>query len=82
MIQLCNRLEMLISIQQSSSLGFVGHELATQSRFTLFYPGKLPDCWLPLRRRCCLQGPRVTQTAVMSAVFFSLFEFCKSQLKR
>ncbi|CAK0786047.1 hypothetical protein CVIRNUC_009260 [Coccomyxa viridis] len=27
-------------------------------------------------------GPRVTQTAVMSAVFFSLFEFCKSQLKR
>lgn len=27
-------------------------------------------------------GPRVTQTAVMSAVFFSLFEFWKSQLKR
>ena len=30
----------------------------------------------------CVQGPRVTQTAVMSAVFFSLFEFWKSQLKR
>lgn len=27
-------------------------------------------------------GPRVTQTAVMSAVFFSLFEFWKAQLKR
>ncbi|EIE21238.1 mitochondrial carrier, partial [Coccomyxa subellipsoidea C-169] len=26
-------------------------------------------------------GPRVTQTAVMSAVFFSLFEFWKAQLK-
>ena len=27
------------------------------------------------------QGPRVTQTAVMSAVFFTLFEFWKAQLK-
>ena len=27
-------------------------------------------------------GPRVTQTALMSAVFFSLFEFWKGQLKR
>ena len=27
-------------------------------------------------------GPRVTQTALMSAVFFSLFEFWKAQLKR
>ena len=40
---------------------------------------------MPCRLRQCLvflQGPRVTQTAVMSAVFFSLFEFWKSQLKR
>ena len=27
------------------------------------------------------QAPRVTQTAVMSAVFFMLFEFWKAQLK-
>ena len=27
-------------------------------------------------------GPRVTQTALMSAVFFSLFEWWKAQLKR
>ena len=32
-------------------------------------------------RAACAQGPRVTQTAVMSAVFFTLFEFWKAQLK-
>lgn len=28
-----------------------------------------------------MQGPRVTQTATMSAIFFTLFEFWKAQLK-
>lgn len=28
------------------------------------------------------QGARVTQTALMSAVMFSMFEVCKAQLKR
>lgn len=31
---------------------------------------------------CMHQGARVTQTALMSAVMFSMFEVCKAQLKR
>ena len=81
-LQLCNRLDMLISIEPVSSIGIAGHKLAFHSLLQSFHPGRKPDCWLPLEKSCCLQGPRVTQTAVMSAVFFSLFEFCKSQLKR
>jgi hypothetical protein len=38
---------------------------------------RCPDfAWVPL-----LQGPRVTQTAIMSSIFFTLFEFWKAQLK-
>ena len=28
-----------------------------------------------------MQGPRVAQTALMSSIFFTLFEFWKAQLK-
>ena len=33
-------------------------------------------------RQTMLQGPRVAQTAINSALFFVLFELCKAQLKR